>query len=96
MATLVCAACTVVFFIMSQLNEGEWRWGDEDLSLEFTSAFFTGMYQYTGEKKGLQISSLFVSLSHFSALINLIMTYLPEQFFRKLNIVKDKSFYSCN
>lgn len=44
MATLVCAACTVVFFIMSQLNEGEWRWGDEDLSLEFTSAFFTGVF----------------------------------------------------
>jgi len=44
MATLVCAAFTVVFFIMSQLNEGEWRWGDDDLNVEYTSAFFTGVF----------------------------------------------------
>ncbi|XP_056018037.1 protein wntless homolog isoform X2 [Ostrea edulis] len=43
LATLVCAAFTVVFFIISQLNEGEWRWGDHELSLEYTSGFFTGM-----------------------------------------------------
>ncbi|XP_061168085.1 protein wntless homolog [Saccostrea echinata] len=44
LATLVCAAFTVIFFIISQLNEGEWRWGDHELSMEYTSAFFTGVY----------------------------------------------------
>ncbi|XP_060593241.1 protein wntless homolog [Ruditapes philippinarum] len=44
LTTLVCAALTVIFFIMSQLSEGKWKWGDEDLNLEYTSAFFTGVY----------------------------------------------------
>ncbi|KAL4225332.1 hypothetical protein ACF0H5_016020 [Mactra antiquata] len=44
LATLVCSALTVVFFIISQLSEGQWKWGDEDPSLEYTSAFFTGVY----------------------------------------------------
>ncbi|XP_053385185.1 protein wntless-like [Mercenaria mercenaria] len=44
LTTLVCAALTVVFFIMSQLSEGQWKWGDEDPNLEYTSAFFTGVY----------------------------------------------------
>lgn len=46
LTTLVCAALTVVFFIMSQLSEGQWKWGDEDPNLEYTSAFFTGMCCY--------------------------------------------------
>lgn len=29
---------------MSQLNEGQWKWGDEDLNLQYTSGFFTGVY----------------------------------------------------
>lgn len=44
LATLVCSALTVVFFIMSYLSEGQWRWGDEDLNIQYTSAFFTGVY----------------------------------------------------
>jgi hypothetical protein len=27
---------------MSQLSEGKWKWGDENLQLEYSSAFFTG------------------------------------------------------
>lgn len=42
--TLFCALLTVVFFIMSQLSEGKWKWGDENLQLEYSSAFFTGVY----------------------------------------------------
>lgn len=42
--TLVCAALTVVFFIMSQLSEGKWKWGDDNIQLEYSSAFFTGVY----------------------------------------------------
>lgn len=44
LTTLVCAAMTVVFFILSQLNEGAWKWSEEGVSLEYTSAFFTGVY----------------------------------------------------
>ncbi|KAI8787195.1 protein wntless-like isoform X1 [Biomphalaria glabrata] len=42
--TLLCAALTVIFFIIGQLSEGQWKWGDIDVSLEYTSAFLTGVY----------------------------------------------------
>lgn len=74
-------------------GDGEMKilvWSSLVLSLQVCISTVKAPYWW---KEG---TSLFVSLSHFSALINLIMTYLPEQFFQKLNIVKDKSFYSCN
>ncbi|OCT84803.1 hypothetical protein XELAEV_18022960mg [Xenopus laevis] len=40
--TLACAALTVVFFITTQITEGNWKLGD--LSIELNSAFFTGIY----------------------------------------------------
>ena len=40
--TLLCAALTVIFFILGQVSEGEWKWGDQDISMEYTSAFLTG------------------------------------------------------
>ena len=43
LATLLCAALTVIGFILGQVSEGRWKWDDE-LELEFTSAFFTGVY----------------------------------------------------
>ncbi|XP_074642923.1 protein wntless-like isoform X2 [Tubulanus polymorphus] len=43
LTTLLCAAMTVIFFIISQVSEGQWKW-DEDITLEYTSAFFTGVY----------------------------------------------------
>ncbi|KAG7206268.1 hypothetical protein KM043_003652 [Ampulex compressa] len=42
-ATLLCASLTVIGFILGQVAEGQWKW-DEDLHLELTSAFFTGVY----------------------------------------------------
>lgn len=43
LATLLCAALTVTGFIIGQVSEGRWKW-DESIDLEFTSAFFTGVY----------------------------------------------------
>ncbi|GLH11570.1 hypothetical protein R5R35_006830 [Gryllus longicercus] len=43
LATVLCAAMTVVGFILGQVSEGHWKW-DDDHELEFTSAFFTGVY----------------------------------------------------
>ncbi|XP_046405904.1 protein wntless [Ischnura elegans] len=43
LATLLCAAMTVIGFILGQVSEGHWKW-DEDIQLEYTSAFFTGVY----------------------------------------------------
>lgn len=43
LATLLCAALTVIGFIIGQVSEGRWKW-DETIDLEFTSAFFTGVY----------------------------------------------------
>ncbi|KAJ3595386.1 hypothetical protein NHX12_004690 [Muraenolepis orangiensis] len=42
LVTLFCAAMTVIFFIISQVNEGHWRWGDH--TVQVNSAFFTGIY----------------------------------------------------
>ncbi|XP_060072318.1 protein wntless homolog [Ylistrum balloti] len=44
LVTLFCSAMTVIFFIISQLSEGQWKWGDEDLNIQYTSGFFTGVY----------------------------------------------------
>uniref|UniRef100_A0A674D076 Wnt ligand secretion mediator n=1 Tax=Salmo trutta TaxID=8032 RepID=A0A674D076_SALTR len=42
LVTLTCAAMTVIFFIISQVNEGHWHWGD--YTVQVNSAFFTGIY----------------------------------------------------
>uniref|UniRef100_A0A4W3GEG0 Wnt ligand secretion mediator n=1 Tax=Callorhinchus milii TaxID=7868 RepID=A0A4W3GEG0_CALMI len=42
LVTLTCAAMTVTFFIISQVNEGHWKWGD--FTVQVNSAFFTGIY----------------------------------------------------
>lgn len=42
LATLVTAALTLVAHFVSQWSEGQWKF-DEEISLEFTSAFFTGV-----------------------------------------------------
>ncbi|RXN35773.1 wntless-like protein [Labeo rohita] len=39
---LACAAMTVIFFIISQVNEGHWHWGG--YTVQVNSAFFTGIY----------------------------------------------------
>jgi hypothetical protein len=41
--TLYCAGMTVSFYIVSQLSEQFWKW-DQNQSLEYSSAFFTGVY----------------------------------------------------
>ncbi|KFB39690.1 hypothetical protein ZHAS_00007161 [Anopheles sinensis] len=43
LATLLCAALTIIGFIIGQVSEGRWKW-DENIDIEFTSAFFTGVY----------------------------------------------------
>ncbi|MGH0157850.1 UNVERIFIED_CONTAM: hypothetical protein FKN15_062460 [Acipenser sinensis] len=40
--SLACAALTVIFFIISQVNEGHWHWGG--YTVQVNSAFFTGIY----------------------------------------------------
>jgi hypothetical protein len=43
--TLLCAAMTVISFIIGQVSEGEWKWEDDvHIHLQYTSAFFTGVY----------------------------------------------------
>lgn len=43
MATLLCAALTVISYIIGQVSEGSWKW-DDSIKMEYTSAFFTGVY----------------------------------------------------
>ncbi|KAK5641686.1 hypothetical protein RI129_010233 [Pyrocoelia pectoralis] len=43
LVTVVCAAVTIVSFILSQIAEGQNKW-DENVELEVSSALFTGVY----------------------------------------------------
>nr|NVI79934.1 wntless [Cucujiformia] len=43
LATLICAAVTVISFILSQVAEGQSKW-DENLDLELSSMLHTGVY----------------------------------------------------
>lgn len=43
LATLLCALMTIIGFILGQVTESQWQWND-DVELEFSSAFFTGVY----------------------------------------------------
>ena len=43
LVTVVTAAMTTVGFIIGQVSEGQYKW-DENISLEYTSAFMTGVY----------------------------------------------------
>nr|NVI79988.1 wntless [Cucujiformia] len=43
LTTLVCAAVTVISFILSQVAEGQNKW-DDTLDLELSAAFHTGVY----------------------------------------------------
>ena len=42
MTTLLCAALTVIFFIISQVNQGLWKWGSDHITHGNTSAFLIG------------------------------------------------------
>nr|XP_046247772.1 protein wntless homolog [Scatophagus argus] len=42
MVTLTCAALTIIFFILNQVNEGQWHCGD--YTVQVHSAFLTGIY----------------------------------------------------
>ncbi|KAK2836008.1 hypothetical protein Q5P01_016492 [Channa striata] len=42
LATLACAAMTIIFFIFNQVSESHWQWGD--YTLQVYSAFLTGTY----------------------------------------------------
>lgn len=43
LATVICAAVTIISFILSQIAEGQNKW-DENMELEVSSALFTGVY----------------------------------------------------
>lgn len=43
LATVICAAVTVISFILNQVAEGENKW-DENMDLELSSALHTGVY----------------------------------------------------
>ncbi|CAG9864944.1 unnamed protein product [Phyllotreta striolata] len=43
LATLICAAVTIVSFILSQVDEGQNKW-DETMDLELSSVIHTGVY----------------------------------------------------
>uniref|UniRef100_A0A6B2E8C0 Protein wntless n=1 Tax=Phlebotomus kandelakii TaxID=1109342 RepID=A0A6B2E8C0_9DIPT len=44
LATVVCAALTVVGFVMGQMDEQQLKWSESTSSIEVSSAFLTGVY----------------------------------------------------
>lgn len=43
LATVICAAVTVISFILNQIAEGRYKW-DDNLEVEVSSAFFSGVF----------------------------------------------------
>ena len=43
-ATVFCAAMTVAFFIVNNINETHWRFDSDTPTLNYTGGFFTGVY----------------------------------------------------
>ena len=43
-STLFCAALTISFFIVNNVNDSAWHFSDENVSLNYTAGFFTGVY----------------------------------------------------
>lgn len=43
LVTVICAAATIISFILTQIAEGQNKW-DENMELEISSALFTGVY----------------------------------------------------
>lgn len=43
LVTVICAAVTVISFILNQVAEGRYKW-DDNLEVELSSAFFTGVF----------------------------------------------------
>ena len=56
--TLVCAAMTVILFIIGQVSEGYWKWGDEHSNIQYTSAVQTGEYMLYKKYSDIQIVSV--------------------------------------
>jgi hypothetical protein len=44
LATLICAAMTISFFIINNLNETHWRFSDDSYTINFTGGFQLGVY----------------------------------------------------
>lgn len=42
--TVLCAGLTVAFFIISNINEAQWKFGEEEAAVEISSALITGIY----------------------------------------------------
>jgi hypothetical protein len=42
--TLLCAAMTVILFIVGQVSEGSWKWSEDISPIQYTSAVQTGVY----------------------------------------------------
>lgn len=43
LATLICAALTIIGFIIGQISDTQYHW-DDSIHLEYTSAFLAGVY----------------------------------------------------
>ncbi|CAF0747056.1 unnamed protein product [Brachionus calyciflorus] len=42
--TIFCAALSIAFFIVNNINETQWRFGDEETYFNYSGAFFTSVY----------------------------------------------------
>ena len=78
LVTVICATFTVVFFFLSQLSEGSWRWEESNLSIEYTSAFYTGVYGMWNVYTLLVLSLYAPSRKNKSTMGHLTITVNPE------------------
>lgn len=62
LATLLCALLTIIGFILGQVTDSQWHWND-NVEIEFSSAFFTGGKLSTDDEDGYYLRSSSKQLS---------------------------------
>ena len=64
--TVLCAGFTVVFFVISSVNEAQWKFGEEESTVEISSKKYQlpcGSFSFLRLVIGLKISHLILSQS---------------------------------
>ena len=79
LVSVICATSTVIFFFFSRLSEGYLRWAETTVSIEYTSAFFTGVYGMWNVYTLLILCLYAPSRKNKSTLGHLTITVNPEE-----------------
>ena len=101
-STVFCAAMTVAFFILNNLNETHWRFSDDSSAYNYAGGFFTGVYGMWN----IYVSAVMIfyapshknkpNAQHYGNLILVYLFFIRFFSIFKLNKFKKKIFKELN